>query len=78
MFLLLKQKIVGCQWLMPIILVTWEAEAESERITISPDQTLSKIPKKTRPTCSGGLTQAVKSLLCKSKALSSNPNPTKK
>jgi hypothetical protein len=70
----------GCQWLTPVILATWETEIG--RITvlgqqgqIAPETPISKI---TKATCAGGVAQAVEWLLCKCKALNSNPSPTKK
>jgi hypothetical protein len=54
-------------WLMPIILATWEARQ------IGHETPISKI---TSAKWTGGVAQAVKCLLCKCEAQSSNPSPT--
>jgi hypothetical protein len=69
-----------CQWLLPAILATWEADIRRIVIWGHPGGNSSQDPifKITRAKWTGGVAQAVECLLCKLKALSSNPNPTKK
>jgi hypothetical protein len=65
----------GHYWLTPVIVATWEAEIR--RITVR-GQPGHIVPKTPSPKWIGGVTQVVKHLLCKCKALSSNPRPTRK
>jgi hypothetical protein len=65
--------------LIPVILATWEAEIRRVMIQGQLGQIVHEIPisKITRAKWTGGVAQAVERLLCKCKALSSNPGPTK-
>jgi hypothetical protein len=59
---------------MPISLGTWEAESGEAWFEDSPDKEFLKlISKITRAKLPGGVAQEVEPLLCKCKALSSNP-----
>jgi hypothetical protein len=64
---------------MPVILAIWKAEIRSIAVEGQPRQIVNETPisKITRAEWTGGTAQAVEHLLCKYKALSSNPNPTK-
>jgi hypothetical protein len=67
------------RWLKPTILATWEAEAGRITILSQPGQIVHETPisKITRAKLTGGVAQEVEWQLCKHKALSSNPSPTK-
>jgi hypothetical protein len=66
-------------WLTPSILATWEAECEGIMVQGQPGQivyeTVSSKPEQNRLEI---WTYMVEHLLCKQKALNSNPSPTKK
>jgi hypothetical protein len=59
---------------------TWEAEIEGITVRGQPGQIVCKTPmsKITRAKWTAGVAQGVECLLCKCKALSSNPSVTKK
>jgi hypothetical protein len=61
--------VVGHQWLMLIILVTWETEIRRIAVQSKPSQIVCE-------TLISKITKS-KHLLCKHRALSSNPSPTK-
>jgi hypothetical protein len=65
-----------CQWLMPAILATWEAEIG--RIIVWANSSQDSISKISIAKWTGGVVQAVEHLLCELKALSSKPSPTQK
>jgi hypothetical protein len=69
-------KIAGCQGLIPVILAYWETEMRRT----TPQANCSRDPHApvTRAKWIGGMTQEVEHQLCKHKALTSNPSPTKK
>jgi hypothetical protein len=64
--------------LMPIILATWEAEIRRLLVEGHSRQIVCETPifKITRAKWTGGLAQVVQHLICKCKALSSNPSLT--
>jgi hypothetical protein len=64
---------------MPVNLATWEAEIGKIAVGEQPGQIVLKNPisKIIREKWAAGMVQAVECLLCKCKALSSNPSPTK-
>jgi hypothetical protein len=66
-------------WLPSIITGTWEAEIRRITIQNEPRQIVHETPisKITREKWTGGMVQVVEHLLCKCKALSSNPTPAK-
>jgi hypothetical protein len=64
-----------CQWLTPVIPATWEAEIKRIVVQGQSRQIVQETPS---PKWTGGMAQVVECQLCKWKALSSNPNPTKK
>jgi hypothetical protein len=68
----------GHQWLTPVILATWEAEIRRITVQGQSRQIVCKTPisKITRAKWTGGVAQMVERL-CKLKALSSKPIPTK-
>jgi hypothetical protein len=67
-----------CWWLIPVILDSCEAEIRTAVLgrsgQIVPE---TPFPKITRVKWTGGVAQAIECLLCKGKALSSNPSPIK-
>jgi hypothetical protein len=64
---------------MPVILVTWEFETRRTTVQSQLGQTDSEsCLQNNQSKMAGGVTHAVRHLLCKHKALSSNPSPTKK
>jgi hypothetical protein len=66
----IKKLKIARHWWPPVILATWEAEIRRIKIQETP---ISKI---TRAKWTGRVPQAGERLLCKPKALSSNPSPT--
>jgi hypothetical protein len=62
------------EWLVSIILTTWEAESRRIAGQILQETPISKI---TRAKWTGGMAQVVKNPLCNCKALNSNLSPTK-
>jgi hypothetical protein len=67
--------LTGCWWLRPIILTAWEAEIGRIAIRGQPGQIVGEIYLQNSQS---KMAQVEKCLLCKSKALSSNPSPTKR
>jgi hypothetical protein len=67
-----------CWCLMPIIVATWETEIRRIMVQVQPGQIVHEthISKITRAKWTGDV--AVECLLCKHRAMSSNPSPTKK
>jgi hypothetical protein len=65
-------------WLTPIVLATWETEIGIIGGQIRQIVCKISIFKTTRAKLTGDVVQAVEFLLCKLKALSSNPSPNKK
>jgi hypothetical protein len=70
----------GHWWLRPVILATWEDDIQRIEDQGQPQTNNSRlsVPKITRAKWTGSVVQAVEYFLCKCKALSSNPSPTKK
>jgi hypothetical protein len=75
-----KKKKARSQWLMSVIPATWEAEIRRvmDSSTARANSSQDLISKITKAKWTAGVPQAVKHLLCKHKALSSNPSFTKK
>jgi hypothetical protein len=66
-------------WFMSVNLATWEAEIRKIEVCGQPRQITLETPisKITRAKWTGSMDQEVECLLCKGKALGSNPSPTK-
>jgi hypothetical protein len=62
----------------PIILATWEAGEDHSSRPNRANSSGDPISKITRAKCTGDVAQALEHLLCKHKALNSNPRPQKK
>jgi hypothetical protein len=80
MYQILRLRDVGHQWLIPVILATWEAEIMKIEVWGQTGQIVHEtlISKITRAKWTGGEPWVVEHLLWKPKAPSSNPSPTKK
>jgi hypothetical protein len=65
---------------MPVIPTPWKAESKRTAVRDQPRQIVpeSLISKIMRPKWTGSVAHTVEHLICKYKALSSNPSPTKK
>jgi hypothetical protein len=58
--------------------ILWRLTLGGQQFTVTLGKEQDPISKTPRTKWIGGVVQAVEHLLCKSKALNSNPNPTKK